>query len=81
MHIVYLHCPEEVEKDIDGISVTEKGIYTADKYLIERLRYSGHNVDLVEFSENFVSDIKKSILNSFSMALIHLMVLKLMIEY
>ncbi|MEK6947760.1 MAG: ATP-grasp domain-containing protein [Nanoarchaeota archaeon] len=59
MHIVYLHCPEEVEKDIDGISVTEKGIYTADKYLIERLRYSGHNVDLVEFSENFVSDIKK----------------------
>jgi len=59
MRIVYLHCAEEVERQIDSATIKEKTLYTADKYLVDRLESNNHEVKLVEYSENFAEEIKK----------------------
>ncbi len=59
MRIVYLHCSEEVIRNEGDSVAIEKGLYIADKYLIERLRANNHEVELVECSGNFSEEIKK----------------------
>ncbi len=59
MRIVYLHCAEEVERQIDSATIKEKTLYTADKYLVDRLKANNHDVELVEYSENFAEEVKK----------------------
>jgi len=54
-----LYCPEEVVKQEDGLLVREMTVCTADKYLIERLKANGHEVEILEYSTNLVEEIKK----------------------
>ncbi|MBS3174795.1 ATP-grasp domain-containing protein [Candidatus Woesearchaeota archaeon] len=60
MRIGYLYCPEEIIQDIHGLAVVQKEICTADKYLADRIRSNNHEVELIEYSENFVKEIKKA---------------------
>lgn len=59
MRIAYLYCPEEVIREVEGLTVREKTVCTADRYIVERLRSNNHEVELAEYSDNFVEQIKK----------------------
>lgn len=59
MRIAYIYCPEETISDIHGLAVVQKEVCIADKYLVDRLKSNNHEVELVEYSENFIEEIKK----------------------
>ncbi len=59
MRIIYLYCSEEVVREAAGLQVKEMAVCTADKYIIDRLKSNNHQVELLEYSENFYEEIKK----------------------